>query len=186
MGWIARARIWALGIRKSLWQVGIYLRIALMKAVAVVIALPETVRDQVRQWRGHTVELPVEEQRMLLAEYYTHFEQLSELICDSAFAEEGAPWQAEYQRLRKWFQRAYPQIRPYLTAHLNCDPSDTEFGLRTVGRPTDAMEALFCAETLDEILRHDGGYLIGRLERARSALYRYGDYLRTYLERTDA
>ncbi len=182
MGLITWARTFAQGIGKGLWQLGLHLRIALLKAVAVLSALPETIRDQVRQWRGQTVELPIEEQRLLLAEYYTHFEQLSELICDCAFAEQGTPWQAEYARLRKWFQRAYPQIRPYLTAHLNCDPSDAEFGLHTVGRPTDAMEALFCAETLDEILHHDNGHLIGRLERARSALYRYGDYLRTYLE----
>ncbi len=186
MGPIARARTFAQGISKGLWQIGIHLRITILKAVAVISALPETIREQIRQWRGHTVELPVEEQRALLAEYYAHFEQLAELICDSAFAEDGTPWQEEYTRLRKWLQRAYPQIRPYLTAHLNCDPSDTEFGLRTVGRPTDAMEALFCAETLDEIIRLDGGNLIGRLERARSALYRYGDYLRTYLEQNDS
>lgn len=185
MGWIARARTWTVGLRKSLWQTGINLRIAQMKAVAVVIALPETIRDQIQQWRGQTVQLPIREQQTLLAEYYTHFERLAEIICDAAFAEDGEPWQAEYQHLRKWLERAYPQLRPYLTAHLNCDPSDNEFGLRTAGRPTDAMEALFCAETLDEILRYDGGHLIGRLERVRSALCRYGDYLRAYLERTD-
>jgi len=61
---------------------------------------------------------------------------------------------------------------------LNCDPSDAEFGKRTAGKATDAMEALFIAETLDEVIRNDQGDLIGRLERARSALYRYGDYLR--------
>jgi hypothetical protein len=43
------------------------------------------------------------------------------------------------------------------------------------------MEALFAAETVEEILRHDQGDLIGRLERARSALYRYADYLREVL-----
>jgi hypothetical protein len=94
------------------------------------------------------------------------------------FAGEGAPFQQQYAEVRRWLQRAYPHLKPYLTAHMNCDPSDAEFGRRVAGKPTDAMEALFIAETLDEVIRNDQGDLIGRLERARSALYRYSDYLR--------
>jgi hypothetical protein len=49
------------------------------------------------------------------------------------------------------------------------------------GKPTDAFEALFCFETLAELIQADQGDLIGRIERTRSALYRYADYLRHWL-----
>lgn len=152
------------------------------EALATLRALPATVREQLRQWRGQTVALPVEEQRVLLAEFYERYEQLVELICDAAFCENAEPFEAQYAALRPWLQRAYPHLRPYLIAHLNCDPSDEAVGLQAQGKPTDAFEALFCFETLGELLRADQGDLIGRIERTRSALYRYADYLRQWLE----
>ncbi|MFN3689469.1 MAG: hypothetical protein ACK4UU_00935 [Fimbriimonadales bacterium] len=178
MGLFVWARAFAQGIWERRTQAQTALRVGWLRAAAVVKSLPETVREQIRHWRGNSVEFPIAEQRVLLAEYYERFEQLAELICDAAFAGEGAPFQESYAALRRWLQRAYPHLKPYLTGHMNCDSSDAEFGLRLVGKPTDAMEALFVAETLEEILRHDQGDLIGRLERARSALYRYADYLR--------
>ncbi|GIV05477.1 MAG: hypothetical protein KatS3mg016_1052 [Fimbriimonadales bacterium] len=181
MGIIVWARAFAQGIGERCFKVQTALRVGLIRATAVLKSLPETAREQIRHWRGKSVEFPVEEQRVLLAEYYDRFEQLAELICDAAFAGEGAPFQERYTALRRWLLRAYPQIKPYLTGHMNCDPSDSEFGMRVAGRPTDAMEALFAAETIEEILRYDQGNLIGRLERARSALYRYADYLREIL-----
>ncbi|MCS7300354.1 MAG: hypothetical protein NZ556_02190 [Fimbriimonadales bacterium] len=174
--------LWMRTLAHNLWerrlQAQARLQIGLTRARAIVLSLPTTAREQLRTWRGKTVEFPVAEQRELLAQYYDRFEQLAELICDAAFAGEGAPFQPQYAELRRWLQRAYPALKPYLTAHLNHDPSDAEFGMRVAGKPTDALEALFIAETVDEILRHDEGKLIGRLERARSALYRYSDYLR--------
>ncbi|MCS6923085.1 MAG: hypothetical protein NZM10_01775 [Fimbriimonadales bacterium] len=174
--------VWARALAQGLWQRRVQaqtaIRVGLLRATALLKSLPETAREQYRHWRGKSVNFAVEEQRMLLAEYYAQFERLAELICDAAFAGEGAPFQEEYARLRGWLQRAYPALKPYLTAHMNLDPSDAEFGMRIAGKPTDALEALFIAETVDEILRHDQGDLIGRLERARSALYRYSDYLR--------
>lgn len=181
MGIIVWARAFAQGIWERRVQAQTAIRVGWLRVSAVLKSLPETVREQIRHWRGKGVEFPVEEQRVLLAEYYDQFEQLAELICDAAFAGEGAPFQERYAALRRWLQRAYPQLKPYMTGHMNCDPSDTEFGMRVVGRPTDAMEALFAAETVEQILRYDQGDLIGRLERARSALYRYADYLREVL-----
>jgi hypothetical protein len=178
MGMIVWARTLAQGIRKGVLQVQAIGRVYWTRAHTVWQSLPETAREQIRHWRGAGVAFPIEEQRALLAEYYERFERLAELICDAAFAGEGAPFQQEYAQVRRWLLRAYPHLKPYLTAHLNCDPSDAEFGQRVAGKPTDAMEALFVAETLDEVIRYDQGDLIGRLERARSALYRYGDYLR--------
>ncbi len=178
MGMIVWARTFAQGIRKGVWRAQTAGRIYWTRAQGVWRSLPETAREQMRHWRGKSVEFPIEEQRALLAEYYERFEQLAEQICDAAFAGEGAPFQEQYAQARRWLLRAYPQIKPYLTAHLNCDPSDAEFGRRIAGRATDAMEALFIAESLDAVIRNDQGDLIGRLERARSALYRYSDYLR--------
>lgn len=178
MGLLLWVRTWAQGIWERRLKAQATIRLGLLRVGSFVYSLPDTVREQIRHWRGASVDFPVEEQREMLAHYYDRFEQLAELICDAAFAGEGAPFQEHYAELRRWLQRAYPPLKPYITAHMNFDPSDAEFGMRLAGKPTDAMEALFLAETVDEILRHDEGALIGRLERARSALYRYGDYLR--------
>jgi len=151
------------------------------EAWATLRALPETIREQVRLWRGQTIAIPVEEQRVLLAAFYERYEQLVELICDAAFAGTAEPFEAQYATLRPWLQRAYPALRPYLIAHLNCDPSDEAIGLQAQGKPTDAFEALLCFETLAELIQADRGDLIGRIERTRSALYRYADYLRHWL-----
>ncbi|MDW8106395.1 MAG: hypothetical protein RMK45_02835 [Armatimonadota bacterium] len=170
--------LWMRALAHGIWkgyvcaQTAVRLRLKrTLSAWRCAAALPRSCRTAAR-------EFPVEEQRLLLAEYYEQFERLAELVCDAAFAGEGAPFQEKYAQLRRWHLCAYPQLKPYLTAHMNHDPSDAEFGLRVAGKPTDAIEALFIAETIDEILRYDEGNLIGRLERARSALYRYGDYLR--------
>jgi len=157
-------------------------RLRTREALATLRALPDTIREQLRHWRGQTLALPIEEQRALLAEFYERYEQLAELICDAAFCENAEPFEEQYTALRPWLQRAYPHLRPYLIAHLNCDPSDEAVGLQTIGKPTDAFEALFCFETLGELIRADQGDLIGRIERTRSALYRYADYLRQWLE----
>jgi hypothetical protein len=178
MGLLLWARTLAQGFWERRLRAQATIRLGLLRAGTFVQSLPDTVQEQIRHWRGVSVEFPVEEQREMLAQYYDRFEQLAELICDAAFAGEGAPFQARYEALRHWLQRAYPPFKPYITAHLNFDPSDAEFGMRVAGKSTDAMEALFLAETVDEILRYDEGALIGRIERARSALYRYGDYLR--------
>lgn len=164
-------------------RVLVSIRVAGLRVSALLRDLPCTTREQIRQWRGQSLALPVEEQRQLLAEFYDKFERLSDVICDAGYAGQGAPFQERYAELRKWLMRAYPLLKPYLTAHLNQDPSDAEFGLRTVGQPTDPIEALFCAESLDTVLELDGGHLIGRLERARSGIYRYADYLRDIILR---
>lgn len=135
-------------------------------------------RNRIYQWAGKPVPMPLTEQRDQLIEFYEQFEGLSDLICDAAHHGQGAPWQASYERVRRWMSGAYPAIRPYLIAHLSCDTSDDEFGLRCVGRPTDAFEALFASPTVDELLAADQGDLMDRLDRARSALYRYADHLR--------
>ncbi len=162
----------SLPVRAQLWT---------RDALATARTLPATIREQIRHWRGQTLTLPLEEQRALLAEFYERYEQLTELICDAAFCGTGEPFQQPYAALRSWLQRAYPHLRPYLCAHLNYDPSDEAVGLKARGQPTDAFEALFCFETLEALIQADEGDLIGRIERTRSALYRYADYIRQWL-----
>ncbi|MDW8107327.1 MAG: hypothetical protein RMK45_07605 [Armatimonadota bacterium] len=169
--------IWMRALAHGIWKGCVYAQTAVRLGIRRTLAVKPRI-PLLHSTRNTTCGFPAEEQRLLLAEYYEQFEQLAELICDAAFAGEGAPFQEKYAQLRRWHLRAYPQLKPYLMAHMNLDPSDAEFGLRVVGKPTDAVEALFVAETIDQILRYDEGNLIGRLERARSALYRYGDYLR--------
>jgi len=170
--------LWARALAHGIWRGYVYTQTALRLGWTRLNTLISSFRNRVRLWHAEPCTFPIEEQRLLLAEYYEQFERLAELICDAAFAGEGEPFQEEYAQLRRWHLRAYPHLKPYLIAHMNLDPSDAEFGLRVAGKPTDAIEALFIAETLEQLLQHDEGNLIGRLERARSALYRYGDYLR--------
>jgi hypothetical protein len=170
-------RRWLIGVASA----GARLRHRWRATLETIHALPATIREQVRQWWGQTLDLPLEEQRALLAEFYERYEQLVELICDAAFSGTAEPFEAKYAELRPWLQRAYPHLRPYLIAHLNCDPSDESVGMQAMGKPADAFEALLCFDTLDALIRADQGDLIGRIERTRSALYRYGDYLREWL-----
>lgn len=145
-------------------------------------AFPGESRNRLYRWMGKPLPMPLDHQRDQLVEFYQHFESLSDMICDAAHRGNGDPWQAEYEKNRAWMMRAYPAVRPYLIAHLSCDSSDDAFGMRVAQRPTDAFEALFCAESLNAILEADGGDLINRLDRARSALYRYADHLRDLME----
>jgi hypothetical protein len=135
-------------------------------------------RNRTYQWVGKPVPMPLATQRDQLIEFYEQFEELSDLICSAAHHGKGDPWQPQYERIHRWMMQAYPAMRLYLIAHLSCDSCDDEFGLRCIGRPTDAFEALFSAPTLDELIAADQGDLINRLDRTRSALYRYADHLR--------
>ncbi len=178
MGLTTFARAIADGAGRLLWKTQLTLRTTGLQLLSTVRALPETVAEQIRTWRGQTLAMPIDEQRQLLAEFYQKFEDLVELICDAGFDADATPYQVRYQEVRAWLMRAYPLLKPYMSAHLSYDPSDAEFGLSVAGYATDAMEALFCAEQLHTLLEKDEGHLIGRIERARSGLYRYADYLR--------
>lgn len=118
-------------------------------------------------------------QRQLLAEFYQDFERLSDLICDAARCGNGAPFQAAYSEVRADLMHQFPAIQPHLIAHIDCDPTDVEIGMQFAGRPTDAVEALFVSESLQDVIDSDGGGLMNRLIRARSGLFRYGDHLRS-------
>lgn len=170
------------GGRRLFWKGLLAFRTAGLRIMAGLRTMPETVMEGIRSWRGQTLAIPIAEQRQLLAEFYEKFEDLVEMICDAGYAGDAEPYQARYEAVRTWLLRAYPQIKPYITAHLTHDPSDAEFGLNTVGYATDAIEALFCAERLSTVLEKDGGYLISRLERAQSGVFRYSDYLRGIME----
>lgn len=164
--------------RRLLWKGILTLRAVGLKVMASGRAMPEIVTEGIRSWRGQTLAIPIAEQRQLLAEFYEKFEDLVELICDAGYAGDATDFQSRYESIRAWMLRAYPLLKPYISAHLVHDPSDAEFGLETIGRPTDACEALFCAERLSTVLEKDGGHLISRLERAQSGVFRYSDYLR--------
>lgn len=135
-------------------------------------------RVRLYEWMGKPLPVPLEVQREQLIEFYEQFEELSDMICDAAHRGDGTPWQTKYERVRNWMMQAYPNIRPYLIAHLSCDSSDDSLGMQIQGKPADAFEALYIAPDLNELLLLDQGDLIGRLDRTRSALYRYADHLR--------
>jgi hypothetical protein len=137
-----------------------------------------TSRNRLYEWMGKPLPVPLEVQREQLIEFYEQFEELSDMVCDAAHRGDGTPWQPKYERVRVWMMKTYPNMRLYLIAHLSCDSSDDALGMQIQGKPADAFEALFIAPTLNELLLLDQGDLIGRLDRTRSALYRYADHLR--------
>lgn len=185
---MTRIEAWARSIVRGLWLLLYGLRSVSNRIRLFLLALKESTADWGSEWHnriyerlGKPVPRSLEDQRELLIEFYEQFEEICDLLCNAAHHGQGTPWQAQYARLRVAMAQIYPRLRPRLIAHLTWDSSDTRFGLRCVGRPTDAFEALFVAPTLDEVLQADQGDLMDRLDRTRSALYRYADYLRNQM-----
>ncbi|MBN8689595.1 MAG: hypothetical protein J0L72_02255 [Armatimonadetes bacterium] len=123
-------------------------------------------------------QLTIRDRQAELIEFYSRFETLVELLCDSAQYGPEPRMEAKYAELRQWMQRNYSEIRPYVVAYLEVDLDDSNGQLDQYGAAPDAFESLFGANTLDELLRGDGGTLIGRIMRTREAVNRYAEHLR--------
>lgn len=101
-----------------------------------------------------------------------------EAVCDGAQYGPTPKLERTYQSEREWMQLHYPTVRPYVISFLEAEPEDREMGVFLNGHATDAFEALFAAETLNELLDADGGRMISRITRTREALVLYGEHLR--------
>ena len=123
-------------------------------------------------------EITARERQNQLARFYIHFEDLVELLCDSAQYGPDARMEQKYQELRTWMHRHYTELSSYVVAYLDIEVADTRVPLDLYGRSTDAFEALYAAPTLQEQLRGDDGSMIGRIMRTREALNRYAEQLR--------
>lgn len=123
-------------------------------------------------------ETTARERQEELARFYSRFEDLVELLCDSAQYGPDARMEQKYQELRSWMHRHYGELSSYVVAYLDIEVADTKVPLDLYGRSTDAFEALYAAPTLQEQLRADDGSMIGRIMRTREALNRYAEQLR--------
>lgn len=123
-------------------------------------------------------EISVRERQEQLAEFYTKYEDLVDLLCDSAQYGPNAHLEERYQSIRAWMQGNYASLSQVVVAFLDIEVADTRAPLDLYGRSTDAFEALYAAPTLQEQLRSDDGSMIGRIMRTREALNRYAEQLR--------
>lgn len=123
-------------------------------------------------------EVTVKDRQAELAQFYSKYEDLVELLCDAAQYGPNAPSNERYDQLRGYFLKAYPEMRKYVSAYLDLRVEDAEHALDLYGQPADAFEALFAMPTLDAQLRADDGNMITRIIRTREALNRYAEQLR--------
>lgn len=123
-------------------------------------------------------ESTVRERQEQLAVFYSKYEDLVGLLCDSAQYGPNAHLEDQYQSLRAWMQRNYGPLSQVVVAYLEFCVEDTRAPLDLYGHSTDAFEALYAAPTLQEQLRSDDGSMIGRIMRTREALNRYAEQLR--------
>lgn len=137
--------------------------------------------DKKKTATDHSVrigEVTVRERQEQLAEFYNRYEDLVELLCDSAQYGPNAHLEEKYQAIRSWMQRNYGSLSQVVIAYLDIEVADTRMPMDLYGRSTDAFEALYAAPTLQEQLRSDDGSMIGRIMRTREALNRYAEQLR--------
>lgn len=113
-----------------------------------------------------------------LVAFYSKYEDLVEVLCDSAQYGPDGKLNARYLELRSWMLANYPNIRGYVAAFLKYDTKDAQQSLDWHGLAGDAFEALFAAPSISEFLRLDDGEMIFRIERTRNALNLYGEHLR--------
>lgn len=113
-----------------------------------------------------------------LVAFYAKYEDLVEVLCDSAQYGPDGRLDARYLDLRGWMMGNYPQIRGHVAAFLKYDTKDAQQSLDWHGLAGDAFEALFAAPSISEFLRLDDGQMIFRIERTRNALNLYGEHLR--------
>lgn len=113
-----------------------------------------------------------------LVAFYSKYEDLVEVLCDSAQYGPDGRLDSRYLELRSWMMSNYPAIRPFVAAFLRYDARDAQKSLDWHGLAGDAFEALFAAPSISEFLRLDDGEMIFRIERTRNALNLYGEHLR--------
>ncbi|MBX3120331.1 MAG: hypothetical protein KF784_14815 [Fimbriimonadaceae bacterium] len=136
-------------------------------------------RQQAAESLAMTRRLPTAKERHEeLIVFYRRYEQLVELLCDSAQYGPDTKQESRYQDLRVWMQTNYPGLRKFIVAYLQYDPADVVLSTDPYGTYSDAFEALFAAPTLAEFLRTDDGHTIDRIMRTRQALTLYSEHLR--------
>jgi hypothetical protein len=172
---IGRLRITAGGFTDTLRRIPLKLAILLQEAQEV---REEEERERVRA-KGPCLEDRLED----LQRFYARYEQLVEVLVESAQGGITPALEAEYERQRVWMQLNYPDIRKYVVAYLQYESGDAAQNYQLEGHSGDAFEALFAALTLEAFRKADDGNMISRIVRTRTALSLYGEHLRQLMAR---
>jgi len=120
----------------------------------------------------------IRERQQDLVRFYLNYENLIEILCDAASYGPTPGLEAAYRSGREWMAKNYPTMRRHVIAYLKYSAEDAQLSLERHRGSADAFEALFYAPTLSEFMEHDDGQMIGRINRTREALTRYGHHLR--------
>ncbi len=159
----------------------IYRRIGIIRRVSrVPIKLKLVWRDWVeaREVATATTVPTARERQDSLIEFYSHYEDLVEVLCDAANYAPTAALETRYMKQRDWMQANYDHVRPFALAYLRFDVNDASQTMELEGSYGDAFEALFAAPSLDAFLGADDGNMICRINRTREALNLCGEHLR--------
>lgn len=143
-------------------------------------------QEEKAQERGEPMLVILQQRQQDLLSFYTHFEKLVEILCDSAQYGPSIKLEEAYREERKWMQTHYFLVRPYVVAYLSLDSQDAEQGIALQGFAGDAFQALFAAQTLGDLVKADDGNMISRIIRTREALNLYGEHLRGLISREKA
>lgn len=120
----------------------------------------------------------VEDRQNQLISFYVAYEGLIDTLCDAAQYGPNPGLERSYARSRNWMIENYPPIRKFVVAYLDFTPEDAALVRVHRSNGSDAFEALIAAPSLSDLLEHDDGLMISRLERTRNALTLYGEHLR--------
>ena len=158
-----------------------------------VSRIPIRARLRVKDWQEEKVEAQgepmlfiLQQRQQDLVSFYTHFENLIEILCDAAQAGPTYKLENAYQEERRWMQTHYFMLRSYVVAYLKLESEDAEQGIALQGYASDAFQALFAATDLDCLVKADDGNMISRIIRTREALNSYAEHLRQLIAREKA
>jgi hypothetical protein len=136
--------------------------------------------------KGEPILFILQQRQQDLVSFYSHYERLVEVLCDSAQYGPTVKLENAYQEERRWMQTHYFLIRPYVVAYLKLESEDAEQGILLQGFPGDGFQALFAAASLADLVKADDGNMISRIIRTREAVNLYSDHLKQLIGREKA
>lgn len=113
-----------------------------------------------------------------LATFYSHYEEMVELLCDAAQYGPNEKMSARYDDARKAILRQYPPLRAEIEPFLEADASESGGAMDLHAGQDDAFLRLCTGQTLESQILSDDGQMISRLIRTRTALTLYAEHLR--------
>lgn len=174
-GLVRAQELWVLAQRRT----GLRARVARRSCGELLTALRAWLRTTAYKLLGKEEPIDAVRLRQNLMSFYDEFERMVDLVCAAARGGVSPGLEDEYRRLSLTMQASYPPLRSYVLAYLKVEVSDSQLGMRLCGEATDACQVLYRAANLHALLEADDGEMMGRIDRTREALYRFGDHLRS-------